>query len=611
MASGSFPVTTKNQYISGKVEWSSVPNTAGNYSDVTATLRLSRTNTGYTTYGNGSFTMIINGDSKTNSGHFTFTYNSNTLCVSHTVRVYHNTDGTKSTTITVYGSLPNTTLQMPSQSKTITLDTIPRASSIATFNNFTIGSDIPITINRASSSFTHTLELKYGSTSIATRTGIGASTTLVLTETEQDRLYKAMANVTSGTVTLYCTTYSNGKKIGSTASKTATATVGSNIKPDFTTITHSDVRTDIKNVFGVYIQGKSYLNLAITGATGAKYSTIKGYKIEFNQEVYNSRTAISGYIKNSGTLTIKGTVTDSRGRTATKTVNITVYAYSKPKITSFRADRCNADGSLNESGAYVRVRGKCQYSSINNKNTGTLRIYSKTRNVGNYSLKKTDSATPSFDFDYVISGYEVTKSYDFQAVISDYFESADSTLAIGTAAIILDLGKHGVGINKFREEEALDVGGGVIGTRFLVRNSDGSYTTIKKDGSVAIGIGSPLKGDTAGANIQFYHDGRIRSHGELAVYNYMYQHGNNPVASLDPEVLALESHTRVWHDIVGVSFYYIGDNGTALGYPANYGMLIHTRRPGSSLVFQLLYYPNALYCRRFNTSQSMDWRQLV
>ena len=81
MASGSFPVTTKNQYISGKVEWSSVPNIAGNYSDVTATLRLSRTNTGYTTYGNGSFTMIINGDSKTNSGYFTFTYN-HTLQVS-------------------------------------------------------------------------------------------------------------------------------------------------------------------------------------------------------------------------------------------------------------------------------------------------------------------------------------------------------------------------------------------------------------------------------------------------------------------------------------------------------------------------------------------------
>ena len=90
----------------------------------------------------------------------------------------------------------------------ITLDTIPRASSISTFNNFTIGDNIPISISRASSSFTHTLELKFGNTLIAKRTGIGASTTLVLSQAEQDALYNLMPNSTSGTVTLFCTTYS-------------------------------------------------------------------------------------------------------------------------------------------------------------------------------------------------------------------------------------------------------------------------------------------------------------------------------------------------------------------------------------------------------------------
>lgn len=458
MASGSFPVTTKNQYISGKVEWSSVPNIAGNYSDVTATLRLSRTNTGYTTYGNGSFTMIINGDSKTNSGYFTFTYNSNTLCVSHTVRVYHNTDGTKSITITVYGSLPNTTLQMPSQSRTITLDTIPRASTIATFNNFTIGSNIPITINRASSSFTHTLELKYGSTSIATRTGIGASTTLVLTETELDRLYKAMANVTSGTVTLYCTTYSNGKKIGSTTSKTATATVGSNIRPDFT-ISHSEAVSDIKNQFGFYIQGKSRLNISINNAKAGRGASIKSYHISFLNVVYNSRTATTGFIQHSGSLPLEATVVDSRNRSTTKTITINVSAYSPPQINSFRIDRCNSNGTLNPTGNYAKVQISGVCKSLNNKNEILLKISSKPRNEGSYTIKVTDSPNPNFTKEYVLGTYDTLKSYDFYAELIDYFERVTSSEVLGTAKVICDYGRTGLGVGKYHEQGDLDIGG--------------------------------------------------------------------------------------------------------------------------------------------------------
>ncbi len=132
MASGSFPVTTSNKYISGKVTWSSTTNTAGNYSDVTATLRLSRTNTGYKTWGDGTFTITIDGSSKSNSGRFEFTYNSNTLCVSHTKRVYHNDNGKKSIYISVSGS--HARFNVNSIGKTVSLDTIPRYAKITSFS---------------------------------------------------------------------------------------------------------------------------------------------------------------------------------------------------------------------------------------------------------------------------------------------------------------------------------------------------------------------------------------------------------------------------------------------------------------------------------------------
>ena len=73
--SGSFTVTTSNRYISGKVEWEeSSVSEANNTSKVTATLYLKRTNTGYTTWGQGSFTITINGNAKSSgTKYFEFT----------------------------------------------------------------------------------------------------------------------------------------------------------------------------------------------------------------------------------------------------------------------------------------------------------------------------------------------------------------------------------------------------------------------------------------------------------------------------------------------------------------------------------------------------------
>ena len=64
MASGSFNFTTNNQYIVGKVAWTSTPNTSTNSSSVTATVTMWRTNSGYTTDRIWNTTLTINGNGK-------------------------------------------------------------------------------------------------------------------------------------------------------------------------------------------------------------------------------------------------------------------------------------------------------------------------------------------------------------------------------------------------------------------------------------------------------------------------------------------------------------------------------------------------------------------
>lgn len=483
MASGQINVSTNNQYINGKITWSSTTDINNNQSTVTATLYLSRNNTGYTTSGSGTFTLNINGNSKSNSASFTISYNSNTVMVTHSVVVPHNADGSMSIVISCSGGMPGTSLTSTSGSATVALDTIPRASSITAFPNFNIDGSSSITISRASANFTHTLVLKVGNTTVATRTGIGASTTFALTVAEQDIIYQSIPASTSVTVTLYCTTYNSGSQIGSTTSKTATASVSASIVPTFTTITTSEANTAVSTNVGSYVQTLSKLNLAITGATGAKFSTIQSYKIVFDGSTYNTASATTEAIKGSGSLTITGTITDSRGRTASKSVTVTVLAYAVPRITTFDVTRCNSDGTANDLGTYVKVTSTGSVSSLLNgstqKNNLTYKILSKARTTTTWTTKKTATIVNlSLSASDILSVYDVLSSFDFRLEITDKFNTTIAIDILPTGQVVLSWSKTGVGVGKVWEQGTLDVGGDIYesGTKLSAKYSAINHT---------------------------------------------------------------------------------------------------------------------------------------
>ena len=209
--SGSFAGTTSNNNISSKITWSAKQSTTGNYSDVTATLTYSRTNTGYTTEGDWVGSITINGTTTNGAKHIAITYNSNTVAMSATTRVYHDPDGTKSITISCTGSAPPSSLESTTCEARITLTTIPRASTI-TCTEANIESNPTITITRASTSFTHTITYRFGSLSgtIVEK----SSATSITSWTIPDSFYAQIPNAKKGEGTLTCTTYSGSTPIG-------------------------------------------------------------------------------------------------------------------------------------------------------------------------------------------------------------------------------------------------------------------------------------------------------------------------------------------------------------------------------------------------------------
>lgn len=208
---GNFGVTTSNQYIIGTVTWYEYNvDKVNNTSWVHAELRLSRTNNYTTASSVGGYTLVIGGQSFYAAATLDkeIKLNSNTLMVSGDAQIQHDSNGSKTITITISGDTSN--LDISAQSGQAVLTTIPRASSLS-FSEGIIGTSIPITVNRADSSFTHTLTYAFGSLSGTIATNVGD----YYSWTVPTSFYGQIPNAKSGTGTITCITYSGGSQVGS------------------------------------------------------------------------------------------------------------------------------------------------------------------------------------------------------------------------------------------------------------------------------------------------------------------------------------------------------------------------------------------------------------
>lgn len=385
--SGTITGSTDNQYIDAKITWSATQSIDGNYSMVTATLYYSRNNTGYTTYGTWNGKITINGTATSASKYLTITYNSNTKAISATVKVPHNSDGTKTITISASGSMPDTSLDSTSVSGSITLNTIPRASSVS-MSTGTMGSASTIKITRASSSFTHTLTYKFGSktVTIATKT---SSTSVSWTPQIAD-FAAQIPKATYGTGTLTCTTYNGTTSVGS-KSINVRLNLPSNVKPSVGALTLTPATITLLNpdngatttsTVSILVQNKNKLTLKASSVIAGEGSTIAYYTFSgpsYSKKVTSTSASASASISsvsNTGTLTYKVTVTDARGRTSDAvSKTITCYAYTAPSISSFSAYRADSSGNKNANGTYLKCTYTPSYSSVNNTNAATVTAY--------------------------------------------------------------------------------------------------------------------------------------------------------------------------------------------------------------------------------------------
>lgn len=451
-SSGSFSGSIVSGHYVLRVDWTQTQDVSANTSTITAKIYLVN-DYNLSIGARTANTMTIDGTAQSFSSaaiSTTGTHLLNTV----TQTVSHASDGTKSLSMSCVFSfaatISGTYYSTIAASASITLDTIPRASSIS-MSAGTMGSASTITITSASTSFTHTLTYSFGSVSstIATKT-----TSTSVSWTPPLILANQVPNATSGTGTLTCTTYNGSTAIGS-KSISITLKVPTSVVPTISSLTAARVDGTVPSSWGIYVQTKSKATITISGAAGIYGSTISSYSISGGGFYSTASTLTTGYLNSSGTITFTATVTDSRGRTsAAATVSISVVAYSAPSFSSYLSQRCDSSGTLTNDGTYVKGTVRYTYSTCSSNNTVTrATYYKKTTETSWTNASKSFSSGTAFTFGG--GGISTESTYDIKYTLTDAFTTISVQDTVSTASVVMDFksGGKGVAVGKVAETD--------------------------------------------------------------------------------------------------------------------------------------------------------------
>lgn len=381
------------------------------------------------------------------------------LDISPDAEISHESDGKKSIVISFsFNGKLSSYYPNGSISKTVELPTIPRTSSV-TCADGNIGSATTININRASSSFTHTLTYSFqGLTgTIATKTSNTSIGWTIPTS-----FYSKIPNANSGKGTITCQTYSGDALIGTSTCTFNAFVINSNPSISATiedTNTSAIQATGDKNKLIRYI---SNAKVVIT-ATPKNSATISSVKVVNGSQTKTTTTSTINAV-DSGTFNLS--CIDSRGLSASATVTKTLVEYIKPVITGVILNRpSTTSNTINAS-----VQGLCFNGNFGiGNNTFELKWRYKKSTETTWSSYTTVTATRTGN-NFTFSGelgtdFSYTEAFNFEFVLSDYFTSNTYSTTVTRGLPIIDIGKDDVDVNgalKENGKRVITTNGGTI-----------------------------------------------------------------------------------------------------------------------------------------------------
>ena len=383
-----------------------------------------------------------------------------TLKAEGTINVTHKDDGTLSGYAYAVFTKGGTSAYTPASNNISTnntaLTTIARASvptiSPSTFN---IGDTITINTNRKSTAFTHNVIFYFGTYSYTIATGVTDQVTFDTSQVASN-MYQQIPNASEGEGNVTLETYNGATYIG-TKYSTFIAKV-TNSSPTFNSayLDTNATTTAITNNNQQIIRNNSTLQVNITNAQAKNYATLNSAKVNINGTNYTASFSGSSATFNIGTLNLSSnttavvSVTDSRGITTSQNLTLTILDWQLPTAIIYLQRESNFYSNTS-------INVNADYSSLDNKNTITIKARTKKTSEGSYGsytdLQDEVTSTLNLDNNY---------AWDVQVLVQDKIGSTTYNLTLdrGIPIVFFDRSKRSMGINCFpADAESLEVGG--------------------------------------------------------------------------------------------------------------------------------------------------------
>lgn len=380
---------------------------------------------------------------------------SSQLLFAHDYVVGHDNDGKKTVGIQVSVALNTGGYGSSMVAFNLPLPTIKRAST-GKVTATELGKVATITIDRKNSGFKHTLRYNWdGKTgTIATNVDTSCNWTLPLD------FANTVPNADYHWGTVYIDTYSGSTKIG-TKEATFNANIPASVKPTLGSISLSDSNTTVSNLINTsntFVQVLSNIKVAFNNASGAYSSTISNYRAEIVGKNLSttSNGGSLGMMNFNGSVTVRATVTDSRGRTSDPVeIPVNVLPYFTPHM-SFTAQRSGSASTTltvtrNARIAPLTVGGK-------QKNKMIISFKYKEHSAANYTTDTGGAGGTWTTIDNLTNSranlaatFSTLKTYDIIGKIEDAFTSYEFLATVGTEKFPVAIRPDRVGFGKTPE----------------------------------------------------------------------------------------------------------------------------------------------------------------
>ena len=367
----------------------------------------------------------------------------------------HNEDGTKS--IAIWARLTNVADQGSINwfSGTVNLSNIPRSSGIKSVTETELGQPITISIDKKVADFRHQVWWRVnGSEWVDLGKGHDTSVQITVPIEYANRI----TNSATGSLDVSVRTFQGDTKIGVDVDKyNVPIRVPDSIVPTLEDVTITERTAQLAEFIPVnnFVKDKSAMRVQAENAAGSHGSSIVSTELTVDNLVVRAATGDFPANK-AGNLEVTAKVTDSRGRTATKSKTIKVWDYHAPKIIGFLANR-TGNGTNKTIIATVAANVSPLVIDGINRNPYTLKIQYSAKKANRWidAVNLTNETTERINRQIDCGAfYELSKAYNIRLVIQDKLSDlVDSVLLVRSSRVLWAWGDNRAAVGGFPELE--------------------------------------------------------------------------------------------------------------------------------------------------------------